>query len=126
MPSKGYKKTTPRITSDDVYSYIANHSSLTREQVKECFCSYQEMMQTIIQSDNRSDDLTIAVPKLGVFYFHKKKGKKGSTYVVPVNFTTEYERVTGDTPNYVQLKFTVARYLKNQMRKKTENYSFDE
>lgn len=122
MPKKGYKKETPRIVAKDVYRFISNNSSLSKEQVKECFDTYGKMMEELLDSDDRPNDLTIVVPKIGVFRFFKVKAKKGSTYVVPTCKKNEYRRITADRPSYVQLKFEVAKKLRDRLREKTENY----
>lgn len=108
------KKENPRILSSDVYAYISNNSTLNREQVRECFDTYYKMICGILESDYRFNDITIAFPKIGNFYFNECKGrKKGSTYKMPIDFGTEMRVVTleNDEPNYFKMKLKVSDKL---------------
>ena len=75
------KRYIPKILSTEIYTYIANNTSLERKQVKECFEAYGDMIVGFIESNYTPEDLTVLLPKIGTFYFHKHKGRKnGSTY----------------------------------------------
>lgn len=124
MP-KDYKKENPRILSSDIYSFIANNTSLTKDQVKECFGSYYDLINQILNSNNLKEDLTISFPRMGKFYFHIRKGrKKGSTYKFPIEFSDEMETIVleEDEPNYLQLKFEVSNILKKNFKERTKGY----
>ena len=71
----------PQISSRDIYTYIANTTSLTKVQVKECFDAYHNMLFELSMSDFVDKGLKIPLPHIGNFQFFKKNGfKKGSTY----------------------------------------------
>lgn len=71
----------PRILSEDIYSYIAQNSNLTKVQVKECFDVYCNMLRQIAKSEHITEDLTIALPKVGNFYFKESKGRKKVVHI---------------------------------------------
>lgn len=123
MPIKGYKKDTPRIVAKDVYQYICNNSSLTREQVKECFDVYQSMIISILNSENLDSEMTVSIPKVGFFRMVKKEGRKNTKIVVPIpSEKGKAEIKYGDTPSYLQLKVEVSNKLKVMLKENTKSY----
>lgn len=113
----------PRILSEDIYSYISQNSNLNKEQVKECFNVYCKMLRQLANSTNISEDLTIALPKVGNFYFKESKGrKKGSTYKRPIKFTKETETIVleEDEPSHFKMKFNVSYTLNNILKESSQ------
>ena len=79
-----YYAKTPRVLSEDIYRFIARNTSLTISQVKEVFDCYEDLIKEVVKSKGRTNDLIIQLPKVGHFYFIKKKGrKKGSVVKLP-------------------------------------------
>lgn len=114
----------PRILSEDIYSYISQNSNLTKNQVKECFDTYCQMLRQLASSKHLETDLTIALPKVGNFYFKESKGrKKGSTYKRPIKFTKETETIIleEDEPSHLKMKFNVSYTLNDILKKNTSN-----
>ena len=108
----------PRILSRDIYDYISNNTSLEPKQVRECFKAYGDMMVGLIESNYTPEDLTVLLPKLGTFYFHKHKGRKnGSTY----KFYGK-EVVANNEKSYYRLKFKTCHQINALIREKTEHY----
>lgn len=100
----------------DIYKYIANNSSLTQEQVKECFTTYRNMLEGIFNSECFDSNIEIPIPFIGVFYFSIRHGrKKGSTYKMPNKFTNEVYEVTldEDETDYPNLKFRISKGLRD-------------
>lgn len=113
------KKTNPRILSKEIYTYIANHTSLSTRQVAECFREYRHMVDEIIDNNyTPHDDLTILLPNMGEFYFHKKTGRKdGSTYYlygIPMIAKNEF--------SYYRLRFKVRTQLNALLKEKTKHH----
>ena len=112
----------PRILCNDIYAYIANNTSLEKKQVKECFKAYGDMMVGLVESNHRPEDLTVILPKIGTFYFHKHKGRKnGSTY----KFYGK-EVVANNEKSYYRLKFKTCHQLNKLVRTKTEQYEYND
>ena len=108
----------PRILSRDIYTYIANNTSLEKKQVRECFKAYGDMMVELIDSDYTPEDLTILLPKIGTFYFCKHKGRKnGSTY----KFYGK-EVIANNEKSYYKLKFKTCHQLNSRVKEKTKYY----
>lgn len=127
MP-KNYKKTNPRLLNIDVYNYIAENSSLTIEQVKECFKVYCNFVKALSCNIHRPKELTIPLPNLGHFYYLVVKGrKKGSTYKIPKQFgkdTSDKEIITitleEDEPNFDKIRFKVSPTLLNELKESSK------
>ena len=108
----------PKILSREIYTYIANNTSLSKAQVKECFMAYGDMMLGLIESNYTPEDLTVLLPKIGTFYFHKRQGRKnGSTY----KFYGK-EVVANNEMSYYRLKFKTCHQLNARIKEKTKHY----
>ena len=112
------KKINPRILSDEIYAYISNHTNLTKRQVADCFREYRHMVDGIIESNYTPDNLTILLPNMGEFYFHKKKGRKdGSTY-----YYYGEPRIAQNEMSYYRLRFKVRTQLNALLKEKTKHH----
>ena len=112
------KKTNPRILSNEIYLYISNRTSLSKRQVAECFKEYRRMVDEIIDSNYTPDDLTILLPNMGEFYFHKKKGRKdGSTY-----YLYGKPMIAKNEMSYYRLRFKVRTRLNALLKEKTKHH----
>jgi nucleoid DNA-binding protein len=122
MSCNGIKKSNQRILCKDIYAFISRNTSLSEKQVQECFNAYYQMILAIIESEHKSQDMEITLPKIGVFYFTKKKGyKKGQKFKIP-NLTTGEEDVIileEDEPDYEQIRFRIHTKLKNKNKQET-------
>lgn len=101
---------------------IASSSSLTREQVTECFETLRLVLIELVKSRTRGyiDDKTkIYLPKVGYFYFRKLKGaKKGTKYICPVGTTgRKTEKILDkDRPDRYILHFKVIKSINDFAR----------
>ena len=108
----------PKILSREIYTYIANNTSLEKKQVKECFEAYGDMILGFVESNYTPEDLTILLPKLGTFYFHKHKGRKnGSTY-----FQWGKTHVANNEPSFYRIKFKAYNKVNAALKEKTKTY----
>ena len=115
---RNVKKNNPRILAKDLYSYIAANTSLTREQVQECFQSYSNMIMELVESKYSTNDLTITLPHLGNFYFQYFKGRKnGSTY-----FQWGKTHVANNEPSFYRIKFKAYNKVNAALKEKTKTY----
>lgn len=127
MPRGAKKKTNPRILSKDIYSYIAHNSSLTVNQVRECFDTYYSMMIDLASSGYRMNDLTVCFPKLGSFYFIKIKGrKKGTVYHLPLVNEDSSKSATitleKDEPSFSKMRFRCSPTLLKKLKEVSKHY----
>lgn len=115
-----YKK-NPRLACSEIYSYIASNSEtgLKREQVKECFQIYHDMIVDLVTSNYFDKDMTIILPHIGNFSLRYYKGRKsGSTY----SFFNNKVTLDKSEPSYYVLKFKTFRTLCEIVRNKTKHY----
>lgn len=122
MSCNGIKKTNQRILSKDIYSCIAKNTNLTEKQVKECFNAYYDIIIALISNDYKSPDIEIVLPKIGCFYFVKKKGhKKGKKFIIPrlTNFNEDVIIMDEDEPDYEQIRFRIYNSLKNKNKQES-------
>ena len=125
---KGSKKNNPRALIEDVIKYCSDSSSLTHDQVKECFEAYSKLIDSLITSSTRDSSMTVVLPYIGVFRFKQIKGKKaGSTYLSPevkkFGDTPKLTRVTieEDQPDYERVVFKIKPSIQKELREFTEN-----
>ena len=112
------KKTNPRLTVNDIIEMVAKSSTLTKDQVKECFTKYADLYKALMASDNTAFNFTMPLPYIGTFQSKRYTGKKkGSTYIVG-NFTGGYTEkvVEEDQPDFVIPSFVIKPEIK-EMRK---------
>ena len=110
------KKTNPRILSQEIYTYISNNTNLTKEQVRDCFNAYRNMIMGIVDSNYAPNDLTIVLPKMGEFYFKKKIGRKdGSTY-----YLYGKKMIAKGELSYYKLRFKVRNQINSLLKEKTK------
>jgi len=122
MSCNGIKKNNQRILCKDIYEFISRNTSLNKSQVKECFNAYYEMIFALIESDYKNPNMQITLPKIGVFYFTKKKGKKKGQKIRIPNLTNGTEDVIileEDEPDYEQIRFRIHNRLKNKNKQIT-------
>lgn len=116
------KKDKQKQTGAETISLIAKQSSLTQDQVRECFLTFREMIDVIIKS-NYSSDLEFSLPYIGTFSFTKKKGKKkGSTYIVPqTDGTVINKTLEEDRPDYNFIRFDIRPEIQKLTREISED-----
>lgn len=122
MSCNGIKKNYQRILSSDIYSFISKNTSLSKEQVRECFQAYYKMLYSLIESEYKSPDMQIVLPNIGNFYFTRKKGKKKGQKIKIPNLTNGGEDVIileEDEPDYEIIKFRIYTRLKNKNKQLT-------
>ena len=122
MACNGEKKTNQRILMPELCSFIAKNTSLTTSQVRECFNAYADMLNALIENDYKSPDIEIVLPKIGIFYFTMKKGRKKGQKIKLPNLTNGGEDVIileEDEPDYEMIKFRIYRNLKDRNRQVT-------
>ena len=108
----------PKILSREIYKYISNNTGLTTTQVKQCFEAYGDMIIGLVESNYTPDDLTILLPKLGTFYFHKRTGRKdGSTYYFYGKKVTAKNEMS-----YYRLKFKTLHQINAILKEKTKHH----
>lgn len=120
MPAR--KKGDSVVFANDLYGYIASNTTLNKNQVKECFTAYGNLIEDFCSSDNRPSDLIVPIPHVGYFWFELQHGrKKGSTYIMPKNFSRESQKVVldHDEPDYFKLKFVVDKRLNSALKLKS-------
>lgn len=122
----------PQVSIKDIYSYIANNTSLTTVQVKECFEAYRDMVYSIAMSDFVDVGLKIPFPSIGSFQFFKRKGlKKGSTYT-NIGYYNERqesnEKVVRDkdTEAYYLLRLKLYPNFVKSIKEKTKFFEVEE
>lgn len=118
---KKTKKDNPRIIGDDIYRYISNNSKLkvNREQARECFYLYSQIIKGLYMSPYVETDMTILLPYLGHFHLNKRNGRKsGSTYKM---FNREIT-LDKSEPSFFQIRFKVYKTLYNKIKDKTKHY----
>ena len=122
MSYNGVKMTNPRLDANTVINYLSTNSSLTKEQIRECFHAYSQMLVDLTESNYFKNDLTVVLPSIGQFYFNKKAGrKKGSTYCAFNGATNKQILVQEkDKPDYYMLKFKAFNRIKKAIRANTE------
>ena len=129
MSFNGKKKESPRILTNDMYRYIAKASNgdLTVKQVKECFDIYYQLLFGLVNNEHKSDKIELCLPKIGKFYFIKKKGnKKGTKFKLPdltdENYTQQIVEIQEDEPDYELIKFKINKEFKERVRKVTSRW----
>ena len=121
MSYNGVKMTNPRLDANTIINYVCANSSLTREQVRECFHVYSEMLTDLTASNYFNNELTIVLPSMGQFYFGKQAGrKKGSTYCALRGLDRQMVVQEEDKPDYYMLKFKPFNRIKQAIRENTE------
>ena len=121
MSYNGVRKTNPRLDANTVINYICTNSSLTTDQIRECFHAYSQMLVDITENKYFNNDLTIVLPSIGQFYFGKKVGrKKGSTYCTFKGQNKQILVQEENKPDYYLLKFKAYNRIKQAIRKNTE------
>ena len=121
MSYNGIRMTNPRLDANTVINYLSTNSSLTKDQVRECFHAYAQMLVDITESKYFNNDLTIVLPSIGQFYFGKRAGrKKGSTYCAFKGQDKQILVQEENKPDYFLLKFKTFNRIKQAIRKNTE------
>lgn len=121
MSYNGVKMTNPRLNANTIINYLSTNSSLTKDQVRECFNAYAEMLIDLTESNYFNTDLSIALPSIGKFYFGKKAGrKKGSTYCAFHGTSKQIRTQEKDKPSFYMLKFKPFNRIKKAIRENTE------
>lgn len=120
MP-KDYSKKNPRILKYDVLSYIASNSSLTQQQVGECFDTYAKMLEEVFCSKYIEETMTIPLLQVGTFYLKERRGRrKGSTYTLPITNKKKGEIKTiildKNEPTTYKLSFKPQKTLNDKIR----------
>lgn len=118
-------KNNPRLLSTDIYTYIASNSTLTKDQVMECFIVYSQMIEELVTSKNKTKELEITLPHIGYFCFRNEKSRrhKGKEYYMPINFTNEKKKVIVDkTATFERMKFKVFPKLQEKLKEATIEY----
>jgi hypothetical protein len=60
------------VHSTDVYRAIAQQTSLTAPQVRECFLAYRNIIEQIADSSTRPLDYSMPIPLIGTIKFVRK------------------------------------------------------
>ena len=108
----------PKILAREIYKYISDKTDLTTKQVRQCFDTYGKMMIELIENNYTPEDLTIVLPKIGTFYFHKRKGRKdGSTYYFYGKKVTAKNEMS-----YYRLKFKTFHQINAILKEKTKHH----
>jgi hypothetical protein len=121
MPRKGQRKKNPSILSEQVYRDIAIATSLSQDQVRECFMGYRDMLTFYLTMENKPNDLEIAVPHLGTITFKHVEGKKkGDTYKIRSSFEKDAKEIIvtieEDQPNYERIWIAPKSDLQKKLR----------
>lgn len=120
-------KEQPRLLADDIIAIVAKQAKLNQEDVKACFKAYEEFIEYMLKDKNRQRDLEISMPYLGKIVFKNIKGKKKSTYKIPLDIgngvmeLTEME-IKEDRPNYQKLKFKFRPTLDKILKESSSIY----
>ena len=121
MSYNGVRMTNPRLDANTIINYLCTNSSLTKDQIRECFHVYSEMLVDLTESKYFNNDLTIVLPSIGQFYFGKKTGrKKGSTYCAFNGSTKQILVQEENKPDYYMLKFKPFNRVRKAIRNNTE------
>lgn len=121
MSWNGKTKDNSRLYQEEVERYIASQTSLTKNQVKECFKSYAEMIKLIYSDNHIEKDMTIPLPYLGKFYLSKRNGRKdGTKYLLPDLYGGRGDWIVAkNEPSYYLLKFKTAKNVSDYIKKGT-------
>ena len=120
-------KSNPRLLSEDIIKYVSQQSSLNQKQVEECFDAYSRIILSLCLSEDRPTNMTISMPKLGVFKFVTIKGrKKEGNYKVPSKKNGVYQKMENlnmkhDELDYERIKFKIFDKFQKGTREMTEN-----
>lgn len=132
MIKKPKKKNESKIPTDYIYRAVYQQCpTATKEQVKEVFKAYSEVLNALIDTPNRPKELVVPLPHLGEFYLIQKNGKKAGTKIGGVIQTLYGENkgnriedivVKEDKPDYELLRFKVNTGLQKHIREITSEY----
>ena len=126
------KQVMSRIPNDYIYRAVWQHCpTASKDQVREVFKAYSEVLNALIDTPNRPKDLAVPLPYIGDFYLVYKKGKKAGSKIGGVmqtlNGGVKGERIDNiiikeDKPDYELLSFKVSTTLNKYIRKITSEY----
>lgn len=116
----------PKLLSDDIYKCIAQQSSLTQQQARECFLAYYNILVSLIDSEDRPENFVMMLPKMGNFAFKNIKGKKkGFKYSIPAEPYSKSERkiivLDEDEPDYERITFELSNALQERVKRVSKN-----
>lgn len=111
---------TPRLLEKDIYRFMSQQSTLTQKQIEECFKTYARLLNSLIMSEDRMDDLIVCLPKLGNIKFNKIKGrKKGTSYKIPTYYGSKELKtivLEEDEPDFDRLKMVFYGRFQNKAK----------
>lgn len=118
-------KGDPKATTKDIYVAIARKTSLTTNQVKECFMAYKEILTCMAESPNRPLNYAVTLPHMGYFQFirrHQDPNRKIGGQVRNVDMSKLVIKDEYDSLEFVPYR-TLRQYVKEssyQRIKKTK------
>lgn len=123
------KRDYPIITKADMVEQIASCSSYQKTDVFRILTLYEDILNTIITSDTKPDNLVIKFMGIGNLTFKVKRGlKKGDVYKKPKDFTSgEMETIVVDKDHgdYERLWLEVSPTLKETLKEKSRKRYFN-
>ena len=123
------KRDYPIITKADLVEQIASCTTYQKTDVFRILTTLEDILNTIITSDTKPDNLEIKLLGLGNLMFKKKKGlKKGDVYKKP-NFNKkgvmETIVVDKDHGDYERLWLEVSPTLRETLKEKSRKRYFN-
>lgn len=124
------REITKKIFCNDIYDYISNTTSLTKDQVKMCLNAYSDFIRLLVLTDSFDETMKITLPNIGYFYLAKRKNnrKKGEVYRMPKRLTSEITTMTVDKDfpeYYTNLSFHVSETIKRALKEKSKKKPFE-
>lgn len=117
--AKYNKKKGIRITQDMLIKSIAERTSLTQSQVKECIDIMFELVEMFTLHPTCSTLFEFKMGNIGKLTLKPHSGRKVGTYCRPNNFgkgETIYEEVTEEEPSYQNLAFQMFPSYNNKLK----------
>lgn len=115
-----WKDEIPKLLFTDIYKYMSEQCSLTQQQIKECFDTYENILMTLMESEERPSEMIFPIPKVGNIVIKEKKGKKSGSIV---NYPTRGKHsltekvLEEDRPNYQVCKVKLFKRYNDALKK---------
>lgn len=119
------KKDTPRIINNDIYTAVAKRTSLTKEQIQECFKAYSEIVLEFAEVSNKPLDFAISLPYIGYLQYQRYHNNKTKVSGALRYFTDGANVVDADLSKFKtnkewdRLTFSVQPAIQRRIKEKS-------
>lgn len=129
MVKKGLLMAKYDLNSTDIYRAVAQQSSLTIPQVRECFLTYSKILEQIADSPNRPKNYRVPIPHVGSINFKRvysdpNKPIQGSINHVDLSkahLKEEYDRINCTINKSLRTKVKEISYRRFLKQKEIQN-----